>query len=335
MKKTATLALILFNICAGTALQAQTKTGIHLLHSHKVSGDEGWDYLLADHTQNKLYVAHGSQVNILNETTGAPIAILQNTPGVHGIAIVSTLKKGYTSNGRTGECTVFDISTNAVLKKIKVGENPDAIFYDDFSKKIFVFNGHSLNASVIDPVKDEVIATIPLGGKPETGVSDGKGNIYVNLEDKNEVVAFDAHTFKVTKRYKLEGGDEPSGLAIDRVTSRLFVGCSNKVLQVLDAVTGKKISSLPIGEGSDGVAFDPQLKLIYSANGEGTLTVIKEVSANKFVLLEHVKTQKGARTLALDYNNHQIFLPTADLKPVEGKRPDRIPGTFRVLAYGK
>ena len=300
MKKTATLAILLFNLCAGTVLSAQTKTGIHLLSSYKVSGDEGWDYLLADHAQNKLYISHGTQVNIINETTGDAICSIKNTPGVHGIALVPALKKGYTSNGKSGECTVFDINTNTILKKIKVGDNPDAIFYDDFSKKLFVFNGHSLNASIIDPVKDQVIATIPLGGKPETGVSDGKGNIYVNLEDKNELVCIDAHTFKVTKRYKLDRGEEPSGLAIDRLTSRLFVGCANKKLFVLDAATGKTISSLPIGEGSDGVVFDPQLKLVYGANGEGTLTVIKEINANKFVVLENIKTEKGARTLALD-----------------------------------
>ncbi|MET4139650.1 YncE family protein [Pedobacter sp. UYP1] len=335
MKKKAALALLLLSFCTGTALFAQTKTGIHLLSSHQLSGDEGWDYLLADHAQNKLYVSHGTQVNISNETTGDSIGIVKNTPGVHGIALVSVLKKGYTSNGKSGECTVFDLQTNAVLRKIKVGENPDAIFYDDFSKKIFVFNGHSLNASVIDPVKDQVIATIPLGGKPETGVSDGKGKVYVNIEDKNEVVCLDTRNLKVIKRFKLAGGEEPSGLAIDRLTSRLFVGCSNKVLIVMDAITGKQISTLPIGDGSDGVVFDPQLKLVYSANGEGTLTVIKEVNANKFEVLENVKTKKGARTIALDEINHHIFLPTADLKPGKGKKAARIPGTFTVLTFGK
>lgn len=335
MKKKVALALLLLSFCTRTTLLAQAKTGIHLLQTHQVSGDEGWDYLLADHTQNKLYVSHGLQVNIINETTGNSIGVISNTPGVHGIAIVAALKKGYTSNGKSGECTVFDLHTNAVLRKIKVGENPDAIFYDDFSKKLFVFNGHSLNASIIDPVKDQVIATIPLGGKPETGVSDGKGKVYVNIEDKNEVVCVDASTFKVIKRFKLAGGEEPSGLAIDRVTSRLFVGCSNKVLIVLDANTGKQITTLPIGEGSDGVVFDPQLKFVYSANGEGTLTIIKEFNANKFEVLENVKTKKGARTIALDEVNHHVFLPTADLKSGEGKKVARIPGTFKVLTFGK
>ncbi|WP_111635332.1 YncE family protein [Pedobacter cryoconitis] len=335
MKKKAALALLLLHFCTGTALFAQAKTGIHLLSSHRVSGDEGWDYLLADHAQNKLYISHGTQVNIINETTGDSIGVIPNTPGIHGIAVVSALKKGYTSNGKAGECTVFNLTTNAVLGKIKVGDNPDAIFYDEFSKKIFVFNGHSLSASVIDPIKDLVIATIPLGGKPETGVSDGKGKIYVNIEDKNEVVCVDTRNLKVIKRFKLASGEEPSGLAIDRLTSRLFVGCSNKVLIVLDAVTGKQISTLPIGEGSDGVVFDLQLKLVYSANGEGTLTVIKEVNANKFQVLENIKTKKGARTIALDEVNHHLFMPTADLKPGEGKKAVRIPGTFTVLTYGK
>ncbi|MBB5622256.1 YVTN family beta-propeller protein [Pedobacter cryoconitis] len=335
MKQKVALALLLLSFCTRTALFAQAKTGIHLLQTHQVSGDEGWDYLLADHAQNKLYISHGLQVNIINETTGDSIGIISNTPGVHGIAIVPALKKGYTSNGKSGECTVFDLHTNAVLRKIKVGDNPDAIFYDDFSKKLFVFNGHSLNVSIIDPLKDQVIATIALGGKPETGVSDGKGKIYVNIEDKNEVVCVDASNLKVIKRFKLTGGEEPSGLAIDRLTSRLFVGCSNKVLIVLDAITGKQITTLPIGEGSDGVVFDPQLKFVYSANGEGTLTVIKEFNANKFQVLENVKTKKGARTIALDEINHHVFLPTADLKAGEGKKAACIPGTFKVLTFGK
>jgi YVTN family beta-propeller protein len=337
MKQTFKLATLLFILGSGINARSQTKTGIHLLHSHKIWSDAGWDYLLADHAGNQLYVSHGKQVNILNETTGDSVGVIPNTPGVHGITLVHALKKGYTSNGKANECTVFDKATHAVTGKIKTGENPDAIFYDDFSKKVFVFNGRSMDATVIDPEKDKVIATIPLGGKPETGVSDGKGNIYVNIEDKNEVVCFDAKTFKVTQRFKLEGAEEPSGLAIDRVTSRLFIGCGNKLLFVLDAKTGKKINVLPIGDGSDGVVFDPQTKLIYSANGEGTLTVIKEVNADQFSVLENIKTAPGARTIALDYTSHHVFLPTSDFNPAspKGKNQARIPGTFRVLEYGK
>lgn len=337
MKKTASIALLLFNFCAAIHADAQTKTGIHLLHTDKIYSDGGWDYLLADHAQQKLYVSHGTQVNVLNEKTGDSIGIITNTIGVHGILVLNDLKKGYTTNGKTGDLTVFNINTNAAIKKIKAGENPDAIFYDEFSRKIYVCNGRSLDISVIDPATDMVIATIALGGKPETAVSDGKGKIFVNLEDKNEVLSIDARTFKVLQRFKLEGGEEPSGLAIDRSTSRLFVGCGNKVLLVLDAHTGKKISILPIGDGCDGVAFDPSLKLAYSSNGDGTLTVIKEISANKFTVLENIKTARGARTIALDYTTHHIFLPTADFKSAvtEGKHQERIPGTFRVLEYGQ
>lgn len=337
MKKTATIALLLFNFCLVVHAHAQTKTGIHLLQTNKIHSDGSWDYLVADHTSQQLYISHGTQVNILNEKTGDSVGVIINTMGVHGILILHDLKKGYTTNGKMGDCTVFDINTNAVIKKIKAGDNPDAIFYDEFSKKIYVCNGHSLDMSVIDPQTDQVIATIPLGGKPETAVSDGKGKVFVNIEDKSEVLSIDTKSFKVLQRYKLEGGEEPSGLAIDKITSRLFVGCGNKVLLVLDAHTGKKIKSLPIGDGCDGVAFDPELKLVYSSNGEGTLTVIKEISANQFSVLENVKTAKGARTIALDYTTHHIFMPTSDFKSgeIEGKKALRTPGTFRVLEYGK
>lgn len=331
MKKTAALASFLFIFCAGISAQAQTKTGIHLLRNHKIQGDGSWDYLLAD--QGKLYVSHGTQVDILDQATGKSTGIITNTPGVHGIAVVAALKKGYISDGKSNDCTVFDVSSNTVLKKIKTGEKPDAVFYDDFSKKVFVFNGRSSAVSVINPETDEVIKTIPLGGKPETGVSDGKGNIYVNLEDKNEVVCFDALTFGIKHRFALKGGEDPSGLAIDRATNRLFVGCGNQKLIVLDALTGKQISILPIGDGSDGVVFDTGLKLIYSANREGTLTVIKELNANQFRVLENVKTSYGARTLAINQTTHHIFLPTSDFKKDDQKT--MIPGTFRVMEFGK
>lgn len=316
---------------------AQQKEGLQLLHTYKVSGNGGWDYLSADHQHNRLYVSHGTQVNILNETTGDAAGVILNTPGVHGIALVHTLNKGYISNGKSGECTVFNMASLAVTAKIKVGENPDAIFYDDFSKNIFVFNGHSMDVSIIDPAKDKVIATLPLGGKPETGVSDGKGMIYVNIEDKNEVVCFTAKGGKLVKRFKLPGGEEPSGLAIDRINKRLFVGCANKVLMILDAVSGKKISEVPIGDGSDGVVFDAAFGIIYSANGEGTLSVIKAISANNYVLAETVPTAAGARTLTMDPVTHHIFTPTADYQPgtAEGKKRLLVPDTFRVMEFGK
>lgn len=301
------------------------QTNMHLLHTYNIGGAGKWDYLLADPGSNRLYISHGTRVHILNEQTGDSVGIIQNTLGVHGIALVNGLKKGYISNGKTGDCTVFNTRTNLETGRIKTGENPDALFYDDFSKKLFVFNGRSLNATVIDPQTDKVIATIPLGGKPETGVSDGKGKIYVNIEDKNEVVCFDSRSYKILKRYALKGGEEPSGLAIDRKTSRLFIGCANKIMLVVDANTGKIIRSVPIGEGSDGIVFDPILKQVYSSNGEGTITIIKAIN-DKYQILQTLKTIPGAKTISLDKNTHHLFLSVAD------KSQKR--GTFCVLEYG-
>jgi YVTN family beta-propeller protein len=333
---TAALTLLISGFCASIQANAQSKEHIKLLHTYKVQGNGGWDYLTTDHQSNRLYISHATQVNVLNEKTGDSVGLIPNTPGVHGICLVSSLNKGYISNGKTGTCTVFNKTTLAATGEINVGENPDAIFYDDYSKKVFVFNGHSIDVSIIDPAKDIVVATLALGGKPETGVSDGKGNIYVNIEDKNEVVCFSANHPKILKRYPLKNGEEPSGLAIDRVNDILFVGCGNKVLLVLDALSGKTISKIPIGEGCDGVAYDPLLKQIYSSNGEGTLTVIKELGNKKFKLLESVKTAVGARTLAVDQISHHIFLSTAVFKPgtIQGKRAPLVNGSFKVMEFG-
>lgn len=256
---------------------------------------------------------------------------------MHGITVVSELGKGYTTNGKAGTSTVFDLRNFTILGQIKVGENPDATFYDDYSKKVIVFNGKSRDASIIDPLTDQVLATIPLGGKPEAGVSDGKGKIYVNIEDSGEIVCFDAKTYKILSRYKLKDGEEPSGLAIDRATSRLFTVCANKVMIILDAKTGKQVSSLAIGDGCDGVVFDPATKLAYSSNGVGTVTVVKEISADKFVVKETVKSAEGARTIALDLITHHIFLPTASFEKATDatQKPKRIPGSFRVLEMGQ
>ncbi len=325
MKTAAFLTSLCFVLVA--TVKGQNINSTHLLNTFKINGTGKWDYLLADHNNNRLYVSNGTQVNVLNILTGDSIGVITNTIGVHGIALAPGLKKGYVSNGKTGDCTVFNSETLQEISRVKTGENPDAIFYDEYSKNIFVFNGRSNSATVINPATDKVIATIPLGGKPETGVSDRKGKIYVNIEDKNEVVCFDAHTFKILKRFKLAGGEEPAGLAIDRSNSRLFVGCANKVMLILDADTGKIISKLAIGDGSDGVAFDAVLKLAYSSNGEGTLTIIKETSKNKFNVIETTKTAIGARTITLDEKSHHVFLSVGD-------RNSTIKN-FRVLELGK
>ena len=315
---------------------AQKKTGLRVLAVHKIESDGGWDYLTIDQKNNNLFVSHGNQVIILNKSAGDSVGVIHNTPGVHGIAIANSFGKGFTTNGKGGTCTVFDLKNFVVLSQIQVGQNPDATFFDDYSQKVIVFNGKSKDASIIDPKLEKVIATIPLGGKPEAGVSDGKGKIYVNIEDTGEIVCFDSNTYKIISRYKLKEGEEPSGLAIDMVTSRLFTVCANKVMIILDAKTGKQITSLPIGDECDGVVFDPVKKLAYSSNGEGTITVVKELSADKFAVHETIKTAEGARTIALDVVTHNLFLPTASFeKPVDAtQRPKRMPGTFRVLEIG-
>jgi DNA-binding beta-propeller fold protein YncE len=316
---------------------AQKKTGLHVLAVHKIESDGGWDYLTVDQKNNNLFISHGNQVNILQKNGGDSVGVIHNTMGVHDITIVNELGKGYTTNGKAGTSTVFDLRNFTILSQIKVGENPDATFYDDYTKKVIVFNGKSKDASIVDPLTDKVLVTIPLGGKPEAGVSDGKGKIYVNIEDTGEIVCFDAKTYQILSRYKLKGAEEPSGLAIDRITSRLFTVCANKVMIILDAKTGKQITSLPIGDGCDGVVFDPATKLAYSSNGSGTITVVKEVSADKFVVQETIKSAEGARTIALDLITHHLFLPTASFEKATDptQRPKRIPGSFRVLEVGQ
>ena len=344
MKKLNVVALLA--IVAGTTAllpqqsKAQSKTGFHVLKKLKIGGSGGWDYVTVDGADKKIYVSHGTQVNILN-TAGDSIGVIANTNGVHGIALAKPFGKGYTSNGRGNSCTAFNLSTNQPVATIAAGTNPDAIFYDAYSKKVYAFNGRSSDASVIDPATDKVVATIPLGGKPETGVSDNKGRIYVNSETTNEVVVIDAGSYKVIHRYKIDGGDEPSGLAIDLQTMRLFIGCGgNKTMVVMDATNGKNLAKLPIGD-CDGVAFDPALKQAYSSNGEGTMSVIKEVNAGKFELVENITTEPSARTIGIDLTTHHLFLPAAKTEPTPPTatnahpRPHAVTGSFHLIEIGK
>ncbi|MDB5140615.1 MAG: hypothetical protein JWR12_2531 [Mucilaginibacter sp.] len=337
------LCLLLFSIVmiAPNHLFAQKKTGFHVLTDFPIHSSGGWDYITVDGSTKLIYASHGTQVNILNATTGDSVGYIPDTKGVHGIAIAHEFNKGYTSNGRANNVTVFDLKTNQVLKTVDAGTNPDAIFYDDFSKKVYAFNGRSKDATVIDAATDAVVATIPLGGKPETGVSDGKGKVFVNIEDTGEEVEIDAATYKILNRWKLTGGEEPSGLDIDRKTERLFIGCGgNQTMIVLDATNGAILGKFPIGR-CDGMAFDPELKLAYSSNGEGTISVVREVNANKFEFVENIPTEAGARTIGIDVYSHKLYLPTAQMKPVEPTaenahpRPQQIPGTFHIVVVGK
>lgn len=317
-------------------VNAQT-SNYKLLSTFHIASAGGWDYITINPASNKLYMSHGTQVNILDKKTGDSLGIIANTNGVHGIAFINELQKGYTSNGRSNDVTVFDLNTNAVITKIATGENPDAIFYEEFSKHIITCNGKSKDLSIIDPATNKVIATIPVGGKPETAVSDNGGNVFVNIEDKNEIVKIDIKNNTVVAHWSIEPGEEPTGLAIDIKTKRLFAGTDKKLI-VVDANNGKVIAKLPIGDGCDGVAFDNALKYIYTSNGEGTMTIIKENSANDFKVIDNIKTKKGARTLGNDETSHFVYLPTADFEPQaagDKSRPKMIPGTFQILVFGK
>jgi len=317
-------------------------TGYHVLRSFKIGSSGGWDYINAVGSLKRVYVSHGNQVNILDAASGDSVGYIPNTQGVHGIALDLASGKGYVSCGRANSVLVFDIKTNDTLARIAVGTNPDAIFFDDYSKKIYTCNGRSKDASVIDVATGKVVATIPLGAKPETAVSDGKGKIFVNAETTNEVIMINANTYKVEARYKIEAGEEPSGLDIDRKTNRLFIGCGgNKTMVVMDATNGKNLAKFPIGD-CDGLVFDPELKLAYTSNGEGTISIIREVNANKFVFVENIPTQRGARTIGIDLLTHHLYLPTAEFGPAPAAtaanahpRPPMLPGTFHVLEIGK
>lgn len=302
-----------------------------------IASSGGWDYLAVN--GEKLYVSHGGQVNILDKSNGDSLGVIENTTGVHGIAFVPALNKGYTSNGRLNNVTIFDLKTGQVLGQISTGQNPDAIMYDTYSKRIITCNGRSNDLTVIDPLTGEVLTTVAVGGKPETAVSDDAGKLFVNIEDKNEIVEIDAKAFKVERRWSLAPAEGPTGLAIDKKTKRLFAGCE-KLLAVMNATNGKIVTTVPIGDGCDGVAFDEASKTIYTSNGEGTLTVISENAPDDFKVVENVTTKPRARTIALDTQTHKLYLPTAEFEPLAAgaaktERPKMIPGTFQVLVVEK
>jgi len=267
---------------------------------------------------------------------------ISDTPGVHGIAIASDFGRGFTSNGGANTVTVFDLQTLETIGTIRVGTRPDAIWYDSSSKRVFTFNADSKDATAMNAENSAVLGTVQLGGKPEFAASDGNGTVYVNIEDKNELLAFDANELTVKQRWPLPGCEEPSGLAMDQKNRRLFVGCGNKVMAVVDADSGKIVAKLPIGEGVDATFFDEDTGLAFASCGEGVLTVVREESPDKFSVAETVKTQRGARTMALDARTHKVFTVTAQFGPASAPtaaqphpRPSIVPNTFVVLVLGK
>jgi YVTN family beta-propeller protein len=320
-------------------------SGYHVIKRLPLGGEGGWDYLSVDGAARRLYVTRGTHVMVLDLDSDKLVGDIPNLSGVHGVALAPELGRGFISNGKSSEVTVFDLKTLKVLQTVKVtGQNPDAILYDPFSKRVFAFNGRSGDATVIDANSYAVAGTIPLGGKPEFATTDLKGRVFVNIEDKSEVVAIDATKLAVAERWPLKPGEEPSGMAIDRKTHRLLSGCGNKMAAVVDFATGKVVGTPAIGEGVDANAFDPATSLGFSSNGagSGTLTVLAEDAAGNFKVVENVPTERGARTMALDEKTHQIYLATAKFNPAAAPtaeqphpRPTPVPGSFVLLVVGR
>ena len=326
-------------LVAGTLFAAAS---YKLIKSIPIPGNGGWDYLAADSESRRLYVAHGTEVNVVDLDTGKVTGEIRNTNGVHGIAVSNDLHRGFISDGRDNQITIFDLKTLSVISTVKAGTNPDGIVYDPFSQRVFAFNGRSKDVTVIDGATGNLAATIPLGGKPEFPVTDSQGNVYANIEDTSEIVHIDPKGLAVKGRWSLAPCDSPSGLAMDPKYQRLFSVCDNKMMAVTDAGSGKVIATVPIGEGPDAAGFDPETKLVFSSNGEGTLTVIKQESPDKYTVVQTVKTQRGARTMAIDLKSHQVYLADAEFGPAPAAtednphpRPRILPGTFKLLVVSE
>ena len=333
--------LLAFVVVAGHEARADAGT-YKVVNQYKVGGEGGWDILTVDPDTHRLYYGRGTRMQVLDLETGKVVGEIPDTPGIHGVALAPGLGRGFTSNGRDSSVTIFDLKTLAVLGRVPVGRNPDAIIYEPVTKRILVFNAGSRSATAIDAASGTVVGTVALDGRPEFAVADGRGKVFVNLEDSSAVAGFDAKSLKVESRWPLVGGEGPSGIALDRVHHRLFSVCGNEKMVVLDSRTGKVVATLPIGKGPDGAEFDPGTGLAFSPNGEGTLTVIHEDSADRFSVVGTVTTQRGARTMALDPKTHRLYLaaasygeapaPTAD-RP--HPRPPMLPDSFVMLVLDR
>lgn len=304
-----------------------------------LGGPGGWDYLSVDAPHRHLFVSRGDRVVVVDLASGKPVGTLTGTAGVHGVAVADDLGQGFTSNGKSASVTVFDLVTLKPLGSITgTGQNPDAILYDSASHHVFTFNGRSASASVIDPAKRTVIATIALPGKPEFAQADGAGHIYVNIEDKAELVEFDSRSNAVLHTWLLAPCESPSGLALDNAHHRLFSVCDNRVMAVTDANSGKQVATVAIGDGPDAAAFDPATGMIYSSNGQsGTITAVREIDADHYTVAATIPTQKSARTMTLDPHTHRLYLSAATPGTRKNARgwPQMLPDSFTVLVVGR
>jgi YVTN family beta-propeller protein len=322
---------------------APADPGMEVVQRWKLGGAGGWDYLMLDSATHRLFISRATRVDVVDTQSGQVMATIPDTLGVHGIAFAPDLHRGFTSNGKADSITVFDLDTLKTIQEVKIpAHNPDAILYEPSGKHVFTFNGKSKDVTVLDASSLAVVATIPVPDKPEFAVDDHAGQIFVNIESEpGQMVAIDSRQLAVKAIWPLAGCDSPSGLAMDRAHHRLFSVCDDKVMAVTNAENGSSVARVPIGEGPDAAAFDEKRKLVLSSNGEGTLTLVREESPDHYRVVEAVKTQRGARTMALDPVNGKVYLVTADFASAPAATPEQphprpapVPDTFTVLVVG-
>ncbi|MGO9864350.1 MAG: YncE family protein [Terriglobales bacterium] len=305
------------------SISTASAEGFSIIKKIPIAGQGSWDYLAVDESARRVYVSHGTQVEVLDVDTGAIVGKIENTPGVHGIAIAPELGRGFVSNGQSSTVTIFDLKTLKHIAEVPTGKKPDAIIYDPATSRVFAFNGGSNSATAIQAADGKVAGTVDLGGGPEFAVADGSGYVYNNLEDESLVLKINSRTLKVEQRWPTAPCASPSSMAMDRANRRLFIGCRSKVMAVMNADTGQVIATLPIGDHVDATAFDPDSRLVFNSNGEGTVTVIHQDSPDKYSVADTVKTLPRAKTMALDPKTHRLFLSTAEA------------GQFEVLVVGR
>ena len=324
-------SLLLFSL---VALAQAHAADFRVIAKQPIVGDTKWDYLSFESHSNRLFITHGDQVDVFDTGEKKLVGSILGTAGVHGVALAPELNRGYTSNGISSTVTIFELSSLKVLGTLPTEKKPDAIIFDAHTRRVFVANGDSGTLTVVDAVTNQVIGTVAIGGKLEFEAVDGKGRLFVNVEDKNVLAVVDTKNLTVTAMHDISSAcDSPTGLSIDSATERLFVGCRNQKMAVVDGLTGNILASVPVGKGCDATAFDPLLKQAFASSGDGTLTVL---NTETYRVVQVVQTQTTARTVALDPTHHLLYLVAAEIETpvVEGVRPKLKPGTFQLLTVG-
>ena len=326
-------------LIAGATFTAAAADGpYHLIKEIQIGGPGGWDYITVDSQTHRLYVSHATKVVVVDIDAAKVVGEIPDTNGVHGFAIAPELNRGFSSNGRSNTSTIVDLKTLMPLGTVMTEGNPDAIMYEPSHKEVYTFNGSGKSATVFDAQTGKVLATIPLGAKPEAAVSDAAANrVFVNLEDTGSLAAIDMKTHQVANTWKIEGCEDPTGLGYDAKLHRLFSACGNKVMAVTDSTNGKPITSIPIGGGADGAAYDPATRYAFASNGEGTVTIAHLDDAATLKVVQTLTTQPSGRTMILDPVTHNIYVPAATLQPAPAGargRPQPVPDSFKVLVYG-